>query len=270
MKVGRDEIQFKVRAGDAAHGRAAAEVLMQAGGGPPILHRHAASELYRVQAGELTFYVADAEGKLHRRVAPSGETVAIPGGREHTIRNESAAAAKAFAVYSPGQQMEAFALAAAELAADGAAGPAEIAAVAERHGIELTRPIPRDPAAELAPLRERWAMLLRTRRRDGSWVETPVNVAVEGERAYFGTPATSAKVKRLRNFDQVEVAPCTLRGRPVGETIEARARRLDGADADRAERLLVSRYPFVHRAVVPLELRLKRAAHALYEISVPT
>jgi hypothetical protein len=35
----------------------------------------------------------------------------------------------------------------------------------------------------LEPLARRWAVLLRTRKRDGSWAGTPVNLAVEGERA---------------------------------------------------------------------------------------
>jgi uncharacterized protein len=119
----------------------------------------------------------------------------------------------------------------------------------------------------LEPLARRWAVLLRTRKRDGSWAGTPVNLAVEGERAYFGTPADSWKVKRLRNFDEVEVAPSTLRGRPVGPVLGARARRLDGDEARAAERLLIRRHPIVHRIVVPLELRLKRTTNVLYELT---
>ena len=119
----------------------------------------------------------------------------------------------------------------------------------------------------LAPLARRWAVLLRTRKRDGSWVGTPVNLAVKGERAYFGTPADSWKVKRLRNFYEVEVAPSTLRGRPVGPALGARARRLDGDEARAAGRRLIRRHPIVHRIVVPLELRLKRTTNVLYELS---
>ncbi len=124
-----------------------------------------------------------------------------------------------------------------------------------------------DAAAMLEPLERRWAVLLRTRRRDGSWVGTPVNLAVSGGRAYFGTPANSWKVKRLRNFDEVEVAPCTLRGRPTGPALSARARLLTGEEARAAERSLVRRHPIAHRLVVPLELRLKRTRNTLYELS---
>jgi PPOX class probable F420-dependent enzyme len=113
-----------------------------------------------------------------------------------------------------------------------------------------------------------WAALLRTRRRDGSWVETPVNLVVEGDRAYFSTPASSGKVRRLRNFDAVEVAPCTLRGTPTGSAVPARARRLTGPEAEAAGRLLVRKHGFVHRVVVPLELWLKRTHNVHYELAL--
>ena len=86
-------------------------------------------------------------------------------------------------------------------------------------------------------------------------------LAVDGERAYFGTPADSSKVRRLRNFDEVEVAPSTLRGRPVGPPLAARARRLHGDEARAAERLLT--YAFAAEvagevALVPVREELDR------------
>jgi uncharacterized protein len=116
-------------------------------------------------------------------------------------------------------------------------------------------------------LQDTWAMLLRTRKRNGEWVGTPVNVAVEGDRAYFGTPATAAKVKRLRNFDEVEIAPCTLRGRPTGPSLSARARLLEGDEAAAAERRLRAKYPIVYRINVPIEHRVKRTHGLLYELT---
>ena len=126
----------------------------------------------------------------------------------------------------------------------------------------------RAPAGLLAPLQDSWAMLLKTRKRDGNWVATPVNVAVDGDRAYFGTPADSGKVKRLRNFDAVEVAPCTLRGKPTGPALAMRARRLEGAESEAARTRLLAKYPLVHRFLVPLELRLKRVSEVRYELEV--
>jgi PPOX class probable F420-dependent enzyme len=110
-------------------------------------------------------------------------------------------------------------------------------------------------------------MLLRTRKRDGTWVATPVNVAVEGDCAYFGTAASSAKVKRLGNFDRVEVAACTPRGRAKSPTLTARARLLEGGEAVMAERRMREKYPIVYRFSAPLEHRLKRTHGVFYELS---
>jgi oxalate decarboxylase/phosphoglucose isomerase-like protein (cupin superfamily) len=141
MRVGSEEIESRVTSEELGGELAAAEVRMPAGGGPPMLHRHAASELYRVEQGEFAFYLEDDGGKVWRTVATAGEVVAIAAGREHTIRNESAAAAIAFVVYAPGAAMEAFAHAAARLAVDGPPASQRVMAVAAEHGIEITRAV---------------------------------------------------------------------------------------------------------------------------------
>lgn len=126
------------------------------------------------------------------------------------------------------------------------------------------------PAADeplLAPLAGQWAMLLTTQKRDGTRVGTPVNVAVHGDRAYFGTPANTAKVRRLRNVPDIEIAPCTPRGRPTGPSLHAHARLLDGEQAADAARRLRRKYPIVYGIVVPLELRLKRTHGLYYELT---
>jgi oxalate decarboxylase/phosphoglucose isomerase-like protein (cupin superfamily) len=141
MRVGSDEIEFQVTSDDGAGGMVAAEVRMAPGGGPPALHRHEPSELYRVERGEFAFYLEDEDGAIRRRVAGEGETVPIAGRREHTIRNESDRDAAAFVVYTPGADMEAFARAAARLATAGAPAVERVLAVAAEHGIEITRPL---------------------------------------------------------------------------------------------------------------------------------
>src|ERR1044072_3894494 len=109
----------------------------------------------------------------------------------------------------------------------------------------------------LARFADRWATLLKTRKRDGSWVGTPVNLAVDGDRAYFSTPAKTAKVKRRRNFDEVEIAPSTLRGKPTGPPLAARAHRLDAEAAAQAHPRLRRTYPIVYGPAVPPGLRRK-------------
>ena len=108
---------------------------MPAGGGPPALHRHAPLEVYRVEQGELALYVEDDEGEVQRIVARPGDAVLVPGGRAHTVRNESRAGARAYVVFSPGTEIECFMRAAGALAGDGRPD------LAEAHG---ARGAPRD------------------------------------------------------------------------------------------------------------------------------
>ena len=68
--------------------------------------------------------------------------VHIPGGRAHTVRNESGADALAHVVFSPGAEMEQFVRSASALAAGGEPGFEDVLALAERHGIEMAGPLP--------------------------------------------------------------------------------------------------------------------------------
>lgn len=136
ISVGGDELAPRVTSSESAGAVFAFEVRMQAGGGPPMLHRHDPFEVYRVEEGELAIYLEDDDGEVRRRVAGAGDVVAIPGRREHTVRNESGAEARAFVVFSPGEPMERFVLGAA------GAGMDEVLALANENGIEMTRPLP--------------------------------------------------------------------------------------------------------------------------------
>ena len=66
-------------------------------------------------------------------------------------------------------------------------------------------------------------IVLTTFRRSGAGVPTPVHVVVDdgGKVAYFRTWDPSGKSKRLRRNAAVEVAPSTLRGRPLGDSLRA-------------------------------------------------
>ena len=68
--------------------------------------------------------------------------------------------------------------------------------------------------------------LLVTFRRDGTPVPTPVWAAPSGGRLYVRTARASGKVARLRRDPRVLVAPCSARGRPLGDPFEAIARLL--------------------------------------------
>jgi uncharacterized protein len=84
--------------------------------------------------------------------------------------------------------------------------------------------------------------LLVTYRRDGTPVPTPVWAALGDGRLYVRSERSSGKVKRLRNDARLLVAPCTVRGKPLGAPLEASARVLPREQEQRAEQALARRY----------------------------
>ena len=142
FRLGGDEVVLRVTSAESGGEVLALEVRIPAGGGPPALHRHAPAETYRVEHGELAIYREDGAGGVERTLAGPGAVVHIPGGREHTVRNESGAEAAAYVTFTPGAPMEGFIRAAATL---GDAPMEELLAVAGRHGVALTRPVPAPP-----------------------------------------------------------------------------------------------------------------------------
>jgi PPOX class probable F420-dependent enzyme len=119
----------------------------------------------------------------------------------------------------------------------------------------------------LRPFVRQRTILLQTRKRDGSWVPTPVSIAVRGDRAYIRTYAKAGKSKRLRNFPDVRFCPATVRGRPTGATVHASARLLGGEEARSAARLLARKHRLLHGFVVPLAHRLMRTRTLHYELT---
>jgi PPOX class probable F420-dependent enzyme len=98
----------------------------------------------------------------------------------------------------------------------------------------------RDGSLELLGASKR--ALLVTYRGDGTPVPTPVWAAEQDGRLYVRSERSSGKVKRLRRDPRLLVAPCTVRGEPLGAPLEARARVLGAADEPIAEAALVARY----------------------------
>jgi uncharacterized protein len=84
--------------------------------------------------------------------------------------------------------------------------------------------------------------LLVTFRRNGTPVPTPVWAAELDGRLYVRSERTAGKVKRLRRDPRMLVAPCTVRGKPLGAPLEASARVLPLELEPLAERALQARY----------------------------
>ena len=56
------------------------------------------------------------------------------------------------------------------------------------------------------------------------------------------TIGNTGKLKRIRNNVRVRIVPCDMRGRLLGEWMEARAEILDGAEAEKGMKLLNRKY----------------------------
>jgi uncharacterized protein len=121
-------------------------------------------------------------------------------------------------------------------------------------------------AAPLAPFVRQRTVLLTTYRRDGTPVATPVNIAVEGGRAFVRTFEGAWKLKRMRNNPSVEIAPATVGGKPTGAALPGRARILSGDEAAHASREIVKKYPVLHGLIVPVVHRLRRTSTVHFEI----
>lgn len=92
---------------------------------------------------------------------------------------------------------------------------------------------------------------LESYRKTGAAVATPVWFAQQrdegGDELYIYSLAEAGKVKRVRNNPRVRVMPCDFRGGSKGEWVEATARIIDGAEADKAQRLLDKKYGLMKR-----------------------
>jgi uncharacterized protein len=127
--------------------------------------------------------------------------------------------------------------------------------------------MPIAPGTPLAILASHHDMALQTRKRDGTWITTPVNPLVEDDHVFFRTWHTSGKAKRLRNFPEVRFAPSTARGRPTGPWLRGRAALLDGDESAHAAGLMNRRYPLLQGVAVRLYHRLRRYRTLHYRIS---
>lgn len=110
--------------------------------------------------------------------------------------------------------------------------------------------------------------LLTTYKRDGTPIGTPVSIVVHDGHAYFRTWHTAWKVRRLRNNSEVELAPSTFKGTPIGPAVRGTARLLSEEEARPIRRLLARKYPLLQRLVVPLGHKIKRVRTLHYEVTL--
>ncbi|KKC05283.1 pyridoxamine 5'-phosphate oxidase [Mycobacterium nebraskense] len=111
----------------------------------------------------------------------------------------------------------------------------------------------------LAPFVRQKTIRLTTFRKDGTPGSSPVSIVVEGDRAYFRSFERAVKVRRIRRNPSVEFGPSTASGKPTGPALPGRVRLLEGAEYQKAARLLRQKYPFLHGVLVPSAHRLMRS-----------
>ena len=86
-------------------------------------------------------------------------------------------------------------------------------------------------------------VLLRSFRRDGRGVDTPVFFALEGSSLLFRTKV-GPKSRRMAADPRVELQRCNFRGHPRGDSgfLTGRAKILSGAEAQHGDDLLRARF----------------------------
>lgn len=97
---------------------------------------------------------------------------------------------------------------------------------------------------------------LTTFRRTGVGVPTTVWVVRDGDTLLITTPASSGKVKRLRNDDRVELRPSTRTGKVADDApvlTGAGEVRDDQAVLDAVDRLMRTKYGIEYRILMLVE-----------------
>jgi len=99
------------------------------------------------------------------------------------------------------------------------------------------------PVEGFGGLRGQDYALLTTYRKDGTAVPCPVWFGLDDAgRLYFNTEAVAAKVRRIQNNPRVRVAPCDIRGKPIGPPAEGIARVFPSEESARAEQVVAANY----------------------------
>jgi len=109
---------------------------------------------------------------------------------------------------------------------------------------------------------------LETFRKNGNGVKTPVWFVEDGGTLFVRTDATSGKVKRIRNHQQIHIAPCKMDGALLEDWIEASAHVVSDPEIDRkVDRLLSKKYGLM-KTLFSLASSLQGRKNTIIEIKV--
>ena len=112
---------------------------------------------------------------------------------------------------------------------------------------------------------------LETFKKNGAGVKTPVWFAADPSssldssdaKLYVYTIGVSGKVKRIRNNPRVKIAPCDMRGKVLGEWVDARAEIVTGKEDARGVQLLNNKY-FPWKQLLDFFAKLRKREHTVF------
>jgi PPOX class probable F420-dependent enzyme len=97
-------------------------------------------------------------------------------------------------------------------------------------------------------LRDAKYLLLESERTNGTWAGTPpMWFAVVNDTIFLRSEADSPTLRRMSRRPTVKVTPCTMRGKPLDDYIECRARIVPQEREAQAEAALRRGYGLLHR-----------------------
>jgi PPOX class probable F420-dependent enzyme len=112
-------------------------------------------------------------------------------------------------------------------------------------------------SAEVERLASGKYLSLTTFKKDGTAVATPVWVARDGGELVVITDATSGKAKRIRNSGRVVLAPCDMRGKVTGASVDGVASLTNSTETERIAAQIKRKYGLAYTMITLLE-RLRR------------
>jgi PPOX class probable F420-dependent enzyme len=106
------------------------------------------------------------------------------------------------------------------------------------------------PSQIPAPIQDQRYISLKTFRKNGVGVPTPVWFGEDNGKLYVMTRSDMGKTKRIRNNPRVSVAPCSIRGKVKGPEFDATARLLPPENHAHARQTINRKY-FMARITSP-------------------
>jgi mannose-6-phosphate isomerase-like protein (cupin superfamily) len=98
--LGSDLVTVKAGSRETSGTMLVLEVMVPAGGGPPMLHRHVYAETFYFLEGTFTVSTTDSHSRLHTQMVQPGDVLAIPSMAWHNFKNTGSTPGRFLVVHS--------------------------------------------------------------------------------------------------------------------------------------------------------------------------